>query len=140
VIDVDPERLHVTIPHFHDPARRGERMVELVLADPHGRRADSQGVGHAAHELTVHQELIQVAASWREPAVPTRVAHLDATPANVLVDEASGAAGSGPGAPCPAPRARGGPGHGRGSERLRCSRSEATPCRSLSSFPPRPTR
>jgi hypothetical protein len=90
VIDVDPERLHVTIPHFHDPARRGERMVELVLADPHGRRADSQGVGHAAHELTVHQELIQVAASWREPAVPTRVAHLDATPANVLVDEASG--------------------------------------------------
>ncbi|MCU1456047.1 MAG: MdsC protein, partial [Actinomycetia bacterium] len=90
VADIDPERLHVTIPDFHNPGRRSEELVELVLTDPHGRVAGSQEVGAVGHELTVHRRLIEVANGWREPAVPTRVAHLDATPTNVLVDDASG--------------------------------------------------
>ena len=90
VLDLDPERLHVTIPHFHDPARRFATLLELVGTDPHGRAHSSEEAADALHRLSDQKELIEVAAAWREPSVPTRVAHLDATPANVLVDDESG--------------------------------------------------
>lgn len=84
VLDLDPDRLHVTIPHFHDPARRLAGLLAIAAEDPHGRAA---GARDALAAIDAHLALVDVARGWREPEVPTRVAHLDATPANVLVDE-----------------------------------------------------
>jgi Ser/Thr protein kinase RdoA (MazF antagonist) len=86
VVDVDPERLHVTIPNFHDPARRAGTLAGLVKSDPNGRSASSQA---ALQALGAARALVDVAVGWRSPEVPTRVAHLDATPGNVLLDAES---------------------------------------------------
>ncbi len=90
VSDLDPERLHMTIPAFHDPAGRVATLLDLVRTDPHDRLAGSEEAVDALHRLSDQKRLVEVAGTWREPAVPTRVAHLDATPDNVLVDECTG--------------------------------------------------
>ena len=84
------EPLHETIPGFHDTARRLTALEDASAADPAGR------VRHAVREL-------ELAHEWRGLAhqlgplldagkLPRRVVHNDAKIANVLFDDATGAA------------------------------------------------
>jgi Ser/Thr protein kinase RdoA (MazF antagonist) len=82
VADLDPARLHVSIPGFHDPARRVAALQAAVVDDRHGR-----AVG-VARDVEALIELRHLADKGRRlAAAPTRVVHNDAKAANVLVDD-----------------------------------------------------
>ena len=71
--DLDPARLHVTLPRFHDPALRFEAFTDAIDRD-HARRLD-------------HRSVLDLV-----PRLPTRVTHNDAKLDNVLFDDATGRA------------------------------------------------
>ncbi|MBV8979783.1 MAG: aminoglycoside phosphotransferase family protein [Acidimicrobiia bacterium] len=80
--DLDPTSLKVSLPGFHDPARRRAQLERAASTDAHGRLADASELVDAllAHSVPTLEGL------------PVRVAHNDAKAANLLVD----GAGAGP--------------------------------------------
>ena len=77
-----------TIPGFHDTAARFERLEQAVRKDALRR------VAGAGTEIALAQDQRQLAdvlpPLLRSGAVPIRIAHNDAKPANVLLDERDG--------------------------------------------------
>jgi Ser/Thr protein kinase RdoA (MazF antagonist) len=84
-----PTLLRTILPGFHDPARRRRQLDDVVEADPCGR------VGTSRRELGLLasvDHLAGLAGVLSSTALPARVAHFDAKPANVLFDARSGRA------------------------------------------------
>jgi Ser/Thr protein kinase RdoA (MazF antagonist) len=80
VADLDPATLNVTLPGFHDPARRRDALRAVIRADPCGRVGTVQPEIEAAFS---GEPLVQAAADLTA-RVPTRVVHFDAKLDNIL--------------------------------------------------------
>jgi aminoglycoside phosphotransferase (APT) family kinase protein len=76
--DLPPERLHVTIPRFHDTAHRFVQLDEAAREDRAGRRSSS------APELDALQARRELALRLDASALPPRVVHNDTKLSNVL--------------------------------------------------------
>jgi Ser/Thr protein kinase RdoA (MazF antagonist) len=83
--DLDPGRLRVSMPGFHDPGRRVAQMEAAVEADPHDRLRDACSFVDALRTL---RHVIDADSALA--GLPERVAHNDAKAANLLVDEIGG--------------------------------------------------
>jgi phosphotransferase family enzyme len=83
--ELDASRLHVTLPAFHDPRRRLGALEQVVADDPCGRSA---AVAAEVEEALSFRRLLGAADVIA--ALPRRVAHNDAKPGNVLLDDRSG--------------------------------------------------
>lgn len=85
VADLDPSRLSITLPHFHDPKRRLDALRAVIVDDPHDRaRAvrDLTATAFAASPLATRAQVL-------ERQLPTRVVHNDAKSDNVLFRDGS---------------------------------------------------
>jgi Ser/Thr protein kinase RdoA (MazF antagonist) len=80
VADLDPARLHETLPGFHDPRRRLGLLRAAVDADPVGRVSGVRAEIAAAFK---GEALVEIAEAL-VARVPCRVAHNDAKLDNVL--------------------------------------------------------
>jgi Ser/Thr protein kinase RdoA (MazF antagonist) len=81
--DLDVDRLRVSLPGFHDPARRLAALEAAVSDDVRGRAAE------VTDELGAIADLSHlVEAGDALAAAPMHVAHNDAKAANLLVDDA----------------------------------------------------
>src|SRR5438309_1653048 len=80
VADLDPARLRVSLPGFHDPQRRMAQLEAAVKSDPRDRLDAARQEVDALHALwpTIGSGLDRL---------PVHVAHNDAKAANLLVDE-----------------------------------------------------
>lgn len=88
--DLPGSRLHETIPGFHHTRRRFEALQRAVAADAHGRVAAARDVIDAALARESMVDVFQdLQASGR---MPERIAHNDTKLANVMFDDATGAA------------------------------------------------
>jgi len=85
--DLDPECLRVSLPGFHDPARRVAQLTAAVDDDERERLGD---VNDLVDELLALRETI--GADDALVGLPVRIAHNDAKAANLLVQECGGAA------------------------------------------------
>lgn len=77
VSDLDPSSLQVSLPGFHDPARRRTQLERAAEADPCSRVADVA-------------DLVDDLLTYAVPSIeglPLRLAHNDAKAANLLVDD-----------------------------------------------------
>ncbi|MCZ6692104.1 MAG: aminoglycoside phosphotransferase family protein [Planctomycetota bacterium] len=80
--DLDPARLHVTIPRFHDLGHRLSQLEEAVKADPAGRASE------VGPEISFARD-----RAWmtdRLARLPLRVSHYDCKLNNILFDEETG--------------------------------------------------
>ena len=78
--DLDPARLRVSMPGFHDPPRRLLAFEAAVAEDRDGRRS------HASDAIRAVEDLRRVAdAAHQLGVLPVRAAHNDAKGENVLV-------------------------------------------------------
>ena len=83
---VDPDRFHITIPHFHDLAHRTAAFSAAIEHDPVDRLAQrTEDVDRLLALLNRLDQLDELKA-WDE--LPTRVAHHDAKPPNLVVPSA----------------------------------------------------
>jgi Ser/Thr protein kinase RdoA (MazF antagonist) len=81
VADLPAERLHVTIPDFHNWPRYVARLKQVAAADPLGRRRE---VGPELEQALSYED---VSHAFDDPdLMPQRVTHNDAKLANVLFD------------------------------------------------------
>lgn len=88
--DLPGPRLHETIPGFHHTRRRFEALQRAVAADAHGRVVAARDVIAAAFARETMIDVFQdLQASGR---MPERIAHNDTKLANVMFDDATGAA------------------------------------------------
>jgi Ser/Thr protein kinase RdoA (MazF antagonist) len=81
--DLDPAELCISMPGFHDPARRLAQLESAAAADPFGRLRDVSELVDTLCGFPVDRSLEDL---------PVRVAHNDAKAANLLVDEIGGRA------------------------------------------------
>lgn len=88
--DLDGPPLHETLPGFHDTAARFARLDAAVHADPCRRAAAVRGEIDAVMAQRPLADVLPPLLASGE--LPLRVVHNDAKLANVLLDEASGAA------------------------------------------------
>jgi Ser/Thr protein kinase RdoA (MazF antagonist) len=79
---LDPALLRVSIPGFHDPARRLAALQAAVVEDRNDRAG---AVDHEVDALVGMRPLVD--AGRRLASLPVRVAHNDAKAANLLVDD-----------------------------------------------------
>jgi N-acetylhexosamine 1-kinase len=84
-VDLDPSRLVEVLPDFHNPVRRLGDLDVAVVADRVGRRAQAAESLGRLDALRWVGQLADVMV-----AAPVRVAHFDAKPDNVLIDDATG--------------------------------------------------
>ncbi len=83
--DLGGERLHETIPHFHDTPRRLAALEEAILNDPLGRVAEVMSEIDFARARTEDcNRITDLIASGK---IPERVTHNDTKLNNVLLDE-----------------------------------------------------
>lgn len=80
--DLDPNALRVSLPDFHDPARRVTQLESARDDDPHRRSAEARPL---VDELLHLRGLAVAGEALRR--LPARVAHNDAKAANLLVDD-----------------------------------------------------
>jgi Ser/Thr protein kinase RdoA (MazF antagonist) len=85
LVDLDPARLRISLPRFHDPARRLGQMEAAVESDPHDRLRNACGEVNALRTLGALLDADSMLAG-----LPTRVAHNDAKAVNLLVEEIGG--------------------------------------------------
>ena len=83
--DFPAERLHETIPHFHDTPKRLRDFRETVEKDPLGRAKDVQQ--EIRFVLDRAGEVGTVTDAIADGSVPLRVTHNDTKLNNVLLDE-----------------------------------------------------
>lgn len=80
--DFDSGKLHVTIPDFHNTAKRYERLAETVAADPVGK------VSEVKEELdylfSVREQACKLTELYEQGKLPLRVTHNDTKINNVL--------------------------------------------------------
>jgi len=88
--DLPPPRLHETLPHFHDLARRAKAFETAARDDRLGRAGASRGLIDALRARTaeIHREL----AARDFARLPRRPVHHDCKLDNLLFDRASGEA------------------------------------------------
>ena len=79
--DLDPARLRISMPGFHDPARRLAQLEKAAAADTCGRLHEVSALVEDLRAFPVDRLLDDL---------PVRVAHNDAKAANLLVDEIGG--------------------------------------------------
>ena len=87
VADLEPARVHDTLPRFHDPIRRLADLRAAIESDPFGRVA---GVGAEIDAALAAAPLAELAADL-VGRVPRRVAHNDSKLDNVLFRAGTGA-------------------------------------------------
>jgi Ser/Thr protein kinase RdoA (MazF antagonist) len=78
--DLDPGRLHLTIPHFHDTERRFEQLDAAARDDAAGRRAEVEA------ELAALARRRELAGRLERLALPARIVHNDTKLSNVLFE------------------------------------------------------
>ena len=83
--ELDAATLGVTLPAFHDPRRRLALLAQAVADDPCERAA---AAAEEVEEAMSFRWLLDAADAIA--ALPARVAHNDAKPGNVLLDDRSG--------------------------------------------------
>ena len=88
--DFPPQRLHETIPHFHDTADRFRQLRESVAADTAGRVKDVQP--ELDFLFAREEELCTLCRMQAAGELPLRVTHNDTKLNNVLFDPESGKA------------------------------------------------
>ena len=88
--DFPPQRLHETIPHFHDTADRFRQLRESVAADAAGRVKDVQP--ELDFLFAREEELCTLCRMQAAGELPLRVTHNDTKLNNVLFDPESGKA------------------------------------------------
>lgn len=86
--DFPAERLHETIPHFHDTPDRLRIFRETLEKDPLGRAADVQA--EIAFVLDRADEMSRITDAIADGSVPLRVTHNDTKLNNVMLDEETG--------------------------------------------------
>jgi Ser/Thr protein kinase RdoA (MazF antagonist) len=86
--DLPGPPLAVTIPHFHDLARRYAAFEAALAADPHGRAARAALAIDEARRR--HERTRAALAAYGAEPLPRRVVHNDCKINNVLLDDASG--------------------------------------------------
>jgi Ser/Thr protein kinase RdoA (MazF antagonist) len=86
----DGPRLHETIPHFHDAARRLEALESALVADRAGRADGAREEIEAALGRRAMARILPPLLAGG--AIPERIAHNDAKSSNVLLDAATGEA------------------------------------------------
>ncbi len=84
VAKLPPDKLHVTIPDFHDTRKRYEALEEAVRLDPLGRAAS------VTAEIELARQHAHLARHTLLEQLPLRITHNDTKINNVLMDEASG--------------------------------------------------
>jgi Ser/Thr protein kinase RdoA (MazF antagonist) len=80
VAHLEPDRLVVTIPHFHDLTARVRQLHETIQADPCGRARHVRDLTARAFD----QSTFATMATRLHETVPRRVAHNDAKLDNIL--------------------------------------------------------
>lgn len=80
--DFDSQSLHVTIPDFHNTAKRFERLAETVAADPVGKAAEVKE--ELDYLFSVREQACRLTALYEEGKLPLRVTHNDTKINNVL--------------------------------------------------------
>ena len=88
--DFPPQRLHETIPHFHDTADRFRQLRESVAADAAGRVKDVQP--ELDFLFAREEELCTLCRMQAAGELPLRVTHNDTKLNNVLLDPQTGCA------------------------------------------------
>ena len=82
VADLDPSRLRVSLPGFHDPERRLAVLEKTIADDPHGRAMA------AAEDIDAVIAVRRMAKTYGlVNELPQRAVHNDAKAANLLVDD-----------------------------------------------------
>lgn len=82
--DFDSRLLNVTIPDFHNTAKRFDRLLETVAADPCGKVA--QVKQELDYLLSVRDQACKLTKLYDEGKLPLRVTHNDTKINNVLFD------------------------------------------------------
>jgi Ser/Thr protein kinase RdoA (MazF antagonist) len=90
LIDLPGERLHETIPGFHDMEKRYARFHEVLKKDGH-KRAGSCGE-ETAFLLENEERGGLLIRALREGRIPERICHNDTKMNNILLDESGGEA------------------------------------------------
>jgi Ser/Thr protein kinase RdoA (MazF antagonist) len=80
--DLDPARLRVSLPAFHDPARRMAQLEAAVEEDPHHRLQEVSAVVDSLRTMRT-----VIAADSALAGLPVHAVHYDAKAANLLVGE-----------------------------------------------------
>lgn len=88
--DFPIERLHDTIPHFHDTPQRIENFEASVEKDAAGRAKDAEA--EIAFVRARREAMGQIVRMIDGGALPLRVTHNDTKCNNVMVDDATGEA------------------------------------------------
>lgn len=86
--DFPAQKLHETIPHFHDTPDRLKHFRQTVAQDPVGRAANVQE--EIRFVLERSGEMSTVTDAIASGAVPLRVTHNDTKLNNVMLDKATG--------------------------------------------------
>ena len=89
VAELPGERLHETIPNFHNTRLRFNRLAEVVEADPQGRLKEVAPEWAFIQEREVLVDVLLGLAARGE--IPERVTHNDTKLNNVMIDDATGA-------------------------------------------------
>ncbi len=84
LVDMDPQALAVTIPHFHDPAGRLDAFTDALSADRVGRGGSARA---EIDELMSHASLAEQAGP-ASLSTAVRITHNDCKVSNVLFDTA----------------------------------------------------
>lgn len=86
LVTLPAPRLHETIPGFHDTPRRFAALEQAIAADAAGRVAQARAeIAFALSRKAMTTQIV-------DAHLPERVAHYDAKPNNVLMDDATGEA------------------------------------------------
>lgn len=80
--DFDSTSLHVTIPDFHNTAKRFEHLEESVAADPVGKVAEVKE--ELDYLFSIREMACRLTALYEEGRLPLRVTHNDTKINNVL--------------------------------------------------------
>ncbi len=86
VSDMNPADLMETIPGFHHTRNRFNRLMEIVKADPIGRRAGCEAEINFIKER--EQDVDRLLNLQNEGRLPVRITHNDTKINNVMIDEA----------------------------------------------------
>ena len=90
VVDLPGQRLHETIPHFHNTRRRFDRLQEAVAADQYNRARTAEAeIRFALDQEPIVDLLLNGLASGE---LPERVTHNDTKFNNVMLDWETGEA------------------------------------------------